>query len=51
MAVGLGVKTGEHAANIASYADGVIVGSALIQAAAEGKLGELAAELARSVRA
>ena len=51
VAVGLGVKTGEHAANIASYADGVIVGSALIQAAADGNLGELAAELARGVRA
>ena len=51
VAVGLGVKTGEHAANIAAYADGVIVGSALIQAAAAGTLGELAAELARGVRA
>lgn len=51
VAVGLGVKTSRHAANIASYADGVIVGSALIQAAADGNLGELAAELARGVRA
>lgn len=51
VAVGLGVKTGEHAASIAAYADGVIVGSALIQAAAVGNLGELAAELAQGVRA
>lgn len=51
VAVGLGVKTGEHAASIAAYADGVIVGSALIQAAAAGNLGELAAELAQGVRA
>ena len=45
------MKTGKHAADIASYADGVIVGSALIQAASDGNLGELAAELARGVRA
>lgn len=51
VAVGLGVKTGEHAASIAAYADGVIVGSALIQAAAAGNLGELAAELVQGVRA
>lgn len=51
VAVGLGVKTGEHATSIAAYADGVIVGSALIQAAAAGNLGELAAELAQGVRA
>lgn len=51
VAVGLGVKTGEHAASIAAYADGVIVGSALIQAAAAGNLGDLAAELAQGVRA
>lgn len=51
VAVGLGVRTGEHATSIAAYADGVIVGSALIQAAAAGNLGELAAELAQGVRA
>lgn len=50
VAVGLGVKTGAHAAAIANYADGVIVGSALIQAAAAGTLGDVAAELAAGVR-
>ena len=30
VAVGLGVSTGEQAAEVASYADGVIVGSAFI---------------------
>ncbi|WP_084126392.1 tryptophan synthase subunit alpha [Demequina sp. NBRC 110054] len=33
--VGLGVKTGEHAAQVASYADGVIVGSALVRCLAD----------------
>ncbi|HIW95532.1 MAG TPA: tryptophan synthase subunit alpha [Candidatus Corynebacterium gallistercoris] len=50
VAVGLGVRTGEHAAHIAGFADGVIVGSALIQAAGEGRLEELATELAAGVR-
>ena len=50
VAVGLGVRTGEHAAHIAGFADGVIVGSALIQAAGEGRLEELATELAAAVR-
>ena len=52
VAVGLGVKTGDHAVAIASYADGVIVGSALITAAAQGveALDTLAAELEAGVR-
>ncbi|HIW91083.1 MAG TPA: tryptophan synthase subunit alpha [Candidatus Corynebacterium avicola] len=52
VAVGLGVKTGDHAAAIASYADGVIVGSALITAASQGveALDTLAAELEAGVR-
>ena len=52
VAVGLGVKTGDHAAAIASYADGVIVGSALITAAAQGveAFDTLAAELEAGVR-
>ena len=58
VAVGLGVSTGDQAAEIAAYADGVIVGSAfirLIQAApsidaAEVAVRELAAELAEGVR-
>ncbi len=33
--VGLGVKTAEHAAQVASYADGVIVGSALVRCLAD----------------
>lgn len=50
--VGLGVRNGDQAAEIASYADGVIVGSALITAALEGlgELGRLTAELAEGVR-
>lgn len=36
VAVGLGVKTREQAADVASFADGVIVGSAVVQAAADG---------------
>jgi tryptophan synthase alpha chain len=52
VAVGLGVKTGEHAAAIAGYADGVIVGSALISAASDGvaALESLAADLYEGVR-
>ena len=50
--VGLGVKNGEQAAEIATFADGVIVGSALIRAAGDGvaTLETLAAELAAGVR-
>ena len=50
--VGLGVRNGDQAAEIASYADGVIVGSALITAATEGPdaLRRLTAELAEGVR-
>ena len=46
------MRTGDHAAEIAAYADGVIVGSALITAAREGPeaLGRLTAELAEGVR-
>jgi tryptophan synthase alpha chain len=58
VAVGLGVSTGEQAAEVASYADGVIVGSAFIarilaaqdHAAAVAAVQELAAELAAGVR-
>ncbi|HEY0291185.1 MAG TPA: tryptophan synthase subunit alpha [Hansschlegelia sp.] len=35
VAVGFGVKTPEHAAAIAAYADGVVVGSALVDAVAK----------------
>jgi tryptophan synthase alpha chain len=52
VAVGLGVKSGDQAAAIAAYADGVIVGSALITAAARGTdaLAALAADLHDGVR-
>jgi tryptophan synthase alpha chain len=58
VAVGLGVSTGEQAAQIARYADGVIVGSAFVRlildapdlAAATEAVGELSAELADGVR-
>ncbi len=58
VAVGLGVSTGEQAAEVASYADGVIVGSAFIarilaapdHPSAVVAVRELAAELAAGVR-
>jgi tryptophan synthase alpha chain len=58
IAVGLGVSTGEQAAEVATYADGVIVGSAFIarilgaadHAAALVAVQELATELAAGVR-
>jgi tryptophan synthase alpha chain len=56
--VGLGVGTGAQAAEVAGYADGVIVGSAFIrrlldapdEASGVAAAGELAAELAAGVR-
>ncbi|MEV6280940.1 tryptophan synthase subunit alpha [Nocardia sp. NPDC051832] len=50
--VGLGVRSGAQAAEIASYADGVIVGSALVSAAGESldAVRALTAELAEGVR-
>lgn len=50
--VGLGVRNGAQAAEIASYADGVIVGSALVTAAAQGlaAVRTLTEELAQGVR-
>ena len=50
--VGLGVRNGAQAAEIAAFADGVIVGSALVSAAAEGldAVAALTAELAQGVR-
>ena len=58
IAVGLGVSTGDQAAEIAGYADGVIVGSAFIRLvqeapdpqAAEQRVRALAGELAAGVR-
>jgi tryptophan synthase alpha chain len=52
--VGLGVSTGEQAAEVARFADGVIVGSALVRCLLDGggtaAVRELAAELADGVR-
>ncbi|NLG54134.1 MAG: tryptophan synthase subunit alpha [Rhodococcus sp.] len=50
--VGVGVRSGAQAAEIASYADAVIVGSALVTAASESTdtLVALTAELAEGVR-
>ena len=56
--VGLGVSTAEQAAEVASFADGVIVGSALVRTLGQGHasgaglgpLRELTAELAQGVR-
>ncbi len=48
--VGLGISTAAQVAEVLEYADGAIVGSALVKALAEGgvtAVGELAAELAR----
>lgn len=59
VAVGLGVSTGDQAAEVAAYADGVIVGSAFVSRildapdhdAAVAAVRDLAADLARGVRA
>lgn len=51
VAVGLGVKTPEQAAQIASYADGVIVGSAAIEAIMHGPPDEAPDRVADFVRA
>jgi tryptophan synthase alpha chain len=59
VAVGLGVSNGAQAAEVASFADGVIVGSALVQRlltasspeAGISSVRELTAELAEGVRA
>jgi tryptophan synthase alpha chain len=56
--VGLGVSSGDQAAEIAAFADGVIVGSAFVRrlldapSAASGRsaVADLAAELAAGVR-
>jgi len=53
VAVGLGVRSGEQAAEIAAYADGVIVGSALVSALGDGgaaRVRALTQELADGVR-
>ncbi|WP_138442861.1 tryptophan synthase subunit alpha [Sinomonas susongensis] len=50
--VGLGVSNAEHVREIAAYADGVIVGTAIVSALRDGgpdAVGELAAELSRGL--
>lgn len=54
VAVGIGVSTGAQAAEIAGFADGVVVGSALVAALQTGGVDavrRLSAELAQGVRA
>lgn len=51
--VGVGISTAAQVAEVLAYADGAIVGSALVNALAQGGVagvGELAAELARGTR-
>lgn len=50
--VGLGVRSGSQAGEVASFADGVIVGSALVSAAEHGRaaVARLTSELAAGVR-
>ena len=51
--VGLGVSNGDQAAEVAAFADGVIVGSALVAALRDGgveAVRALAADLAAGVR-
>lgn len=53
VAVGIGVTTGEHAREVARFADGVIVGSAVVRAAGDGgpaAVRELVTELAQGCR-
>ena len=53
VAVGIGVSTGEQATEVARFADGVIVGSALVAALRDGgpeRVRALTAELAEGVR-
>lgn len=47
--VGFGISNGRQAAKVAPYADGVVVGSALIEAARQRKLVPLVRELAEAV--
>ncbi|QTR02109.1 tryptophan synthase subunit alpha [Saccharothrix algeriensis] len=51
VAVGLGVRSGAQAAQLAGFADGVIVGSAFVTAVRDDTASALAVELAAGVRA
>ncbi len=48
--VGFGISNGGQARKAAGYADGVVVGSALVEAARSGRLAALVRELAAAVR-
>jgi tryptophan synthase alpha chain len=51
IAVGLGVRSGDQAAEVASFADAVVVGSAFVSSAGDlAGVRELAGELAEGVR-
>jgi tryptophan synthase alpha chain len=53
VAVGFGISTPEHASAVAELADGVIVGSRIVRASAEGgaaAVGEVVGELAEALR-
>ena len=53
VAVGFGISTPEQAAQVGSVADGIVVGSAVVSAIAEGGIGAGAAkvrELADALR-
>jgi tryptophan synthase alpha chain len=53
VAVGFGISTAAHASAVADIADGVIVGSRVVRASAEGgpaAVGALVAELAEALR-
>jgi len=47
--VGFGISNGEQAREVASASDGVVVGSALVKAAEEGRLARLVAELRQAL--
>jgi tryptophan synthase alpha chain len=52
VAVGFGISTAEQASRVADLADGVIVGSRVVRASAEGgpaAVGELVSELAEAL--
>ena len=49
IAAGFGVSSGEQAAAAARHADAVVVGSALVEAAAKGRLDEFVRELRRAL--
>jgi tryptophan synthase alpha chain len=48
--VGFGIKTGEDAACMARHADGVVIGSALVEAIAAAPAGQTAASAGAFIR-